>query len=86
VKPAGGGLRRLTEVEKAMNKPCAANDVIPFGRAAFRIGAAAYRGRPLDLLLDETLARIFGGQGNGASASSCTEFTCNLYAPPPPLP
>ena len=49
--------------------------------AAFCIGAeAAVRGG-LEELLEETLAQVFGGDGLN---TSCTEFTCNVYAPPPP--
>jgi hypothetical protein len=49
--------------------------------AAFRISAAAVRSGGLESLLEETLAQVFGGDSiNGA----CTEFTCNVYAPPPP--
>ncbi|HEX4959685.1 MAG TPA: hypothetical protein VF173_02515 [Thermoanaerobaculia bacterium] len=49
--------------------------------AAFRIGAEAVRGSGLEALLDETLAEVVGGDGLN---TSCTEFTCNVYAPPPP--
>jgi hypothetical protein len=50
--------------------------------AAFRIGADAVRGGRLELLLEETLAQVFGGEAS--DAMTCTEFTCNVYAPPPP--
>jgi hypothetical protein len=49
--------------------------------AAFRIGAEAVRGGRLESLLEEALRQVFGGDG---TTSSCTEFTCNVYAPPPP--
>jgi hypothetical protein len=49
--------------------------------AAFRIGAEAVRSGGLESLLEEMLSDVFGGDTiNGA----CTEFTCNVYAPPPP--
>ena len=50
--------------------------------AAFRIGAEALRKGGLELLLEETLSEVFGGLESTTSA--CTEFTCNVYAPPPP--
>lgn len=50
--------------------------------AAFRIGAEALREGGLELLLEETLSEVFGGLDGMTSA--CTEFTCNVYAPPPP--
>jgi hypothetical protein len=50
--------------------------------AAFRIGADALRKGGLELLLEETLSEVFGGLEGTTSA--CTEFTCNVYAPPPP--
>lgn len=49
--------------------------------AAFRVSAGALRGGGLQLLLDETLSEVLGKVTNGAA---CTEFTCNVYAPPPP--
>lgn len=49
--------------------------------AAFRIGAGALRKGGLELLLEETLSEVLGKVTNGAA---CTEFTCNVYAPPPP--
>ena len=56
--------------------------VTRFNRAAFRIGADAVRGGGLDQLLEETLSQVFGGSFDEAT---CTVFTCNVYAPPPPL-
>jgi hypothetical protein len=47
---------------------------------------AAFRVRVQDLesgSLEDLLEKVVGGQLNQFSAS-CTEFTCNLYAPPPP--
>lgn len=57
----------------------AAQEMTRLNRAAFRIGAGAVRGGRLDLLLDETLAQVFGGEPAGTGA--CTTFTCNMYAP-----
>lgn len=66
-----------------MKRNCA--QMTPFNRAAFRIGPEALRGKGLDLLLEETLARVTGGLLAGPTDSAtCTEFNCNLYAPPPP--
>ncbi|HEV7508149.1 MAG TPA: hypothetical protein VGS07_24920 [Thermoanaerobaculia bacterium] len=49
--------------------------------AAFRIAAEAVRGGRLESLLEETLRQVLGGDSIN---SACTEFTCNVYAPPPP--
>jgi hypothetical protein len=55
-------------------------------RAATSLNRAAFQVRPRDLdnpeLLDQFLAQIVGGID--PTIASCTEFTCNLYAPPPP--
>jgi len=68
-----------------MKKSLAAEQITPFKRAAFRIGAAALSGGRAGRLLDEVLAKVSGGAGGGSTdPSACTEFTCNLYAPPPP--
>jgi len=68
-----------------MKKSRKTQQIALFRRAAFQIDVESLRGRRLDLLLDETLARVFGGADTGTnSPATCTEFTCNLYAPPPP--
>jgi hypothetical protein len=68
-----------------MKKERTPQEMTPFNRAAFRIGAGALRGRGLELLLDEALARVTGGLEVGTTDSAtCTEFNCNVYAPPPP--
>ncbi len=59
-------------------------ELTPLNTAAFRVSADALRQGGLDLLLDETLAQVFGGYLNGSQDAACTEFTCNVYAPPPP--
>ena len=50
-----------------------------FNRAAFRFTAETARSGRLDLLLDEALTRVLGSDG-----TTCTTFTCSVYAPPPP--
>lgn len=65
-----------------MKKSRAAREMTRLNGAAFRVGAEAVRGGRLELLLEETLAEVFGG--DGVDAATCTEFTCNVYAPPPP--
>ncbi|MFY9823581.1 MAG: hypothetical protein WAM82_19520 [Thermoanaerobaculia bacterium] len=49
--------------------------------AAFRIGVEAVRSGGLKLLVEEALSEVLGKVTNGAA---CTEFTCNVYAAPPP--
>jgi hypothetical protein len=69
-------------VEKgAMKKTCTSHEMTRLNGAAFRIDAEAVHGGGLDLLLEETLSRVFGGD---TISATCTEFTCNVYAPPPP--
>ncbi|MFL6260739.1 MAG: hypothetical protein ACJ76Y_13585 [Thermoanaerobaculia bacterium] len=46
--------------------------------AALRISAERLRDGGWEALLEETLARVHGG------GPTCTEFNCNVYAPPPP--
>jgi hypothetical protein len=46
--------------------------------AALRINTEMVRGGRLETLLEEVLAQV------SVSGSACTEFTCNVYAPPPP--
>jgi hypothetical protein len=59
-----------------MKKNQISRDVASFNRAAFRVGPEHLAGDALEGLL----ARVLGG------STSCTSFTCNLYAPPPPPP
>ena len=59
-----------------MKKNQISRDVASFNRAAFRVGPEHLTGDALEGLL----ARVLGG------STSCTSFTCNLYAPPPPPP
>lgn len=62
-----------------MKKNRGSRDVASLHRAAFQV-------KPDDLgsdvLLEQFLALIVGGID--PTASTCTAFTCNLYAPPPP--
>jgi hypothetical protein len=67
-----------------MKKSRTFQEVTPLNTAAFRVSAETLRHGGLDLLLDETLAQVFGGLVNGSTDAACTEFVCNVYAPPPP--
>ena len=64
-----------------MKKTRASHEMTRLNGAAFRIGAEAVRSGGLELLLEETLSQVFGGD---TTSATCTEFTCNVYAPPPP--
>lgn len=50
--------------------------------AAFRVDSQSCRGRGMETLLDAVLAQVLGGEST--ESTSCTEFTCNMYVPPPP--
>ncbi len=63
-----------------MKRSSASPEMTRLNGAALRISADMVRNGSLKTLLDETLARVLGG------GSTCTEFTCNVYAPPPPPP
>lgn len=65
-----------------MKKSRTFHEMTRLNGAAFRVASEAVRGGRLDLLLEETLAQVFGG--DGLDSATCTEFTCNVYAPPPP--
>lgn len=67
-----------------MKKSRVCVEMTPLNAAAFRIGAEALRRGGLELLLEETLAQVFGGLVNESMDAACTEFVCNVYAPPPP--
>ncbi|HEV2855118.1 MAG TPA: hypothetical protein VHC97_20155 [Thermoanaerobaculia bacterium] len=67
-----------------MKKSRVCQEVTPLNAAAFRVGTEAFRKGGLEMLLEETLAQVFGGLESGSMDSACTEFTCNVYAPPPP--
>jgi hypothetical protein len=67
-----------------MKKSRVCVEMTPLNAAAFRIGADALRQGGLELLLEETLAQVFGGLLNESMDAACTEFVCNVYAPPPP--
>lgn len=62
-----------------MKKSVVSRELTSFNRAAFRLSIDAVRNGRLELLLEETLAKVLGGEG-----TTCTTFTCSVYAPPPP--
>ncbi|MEA2599296.1 MAG: hypothetical protein QOF89_288 [Acidobacteriota bacterium] len=64
-----------------MKKIRTSHEMTRLNGAAFRIGAEAVRSGGLELLLEATLSEVFGGD---TIVGTCTEFTCNVYAPPPP--
>ncbi len=64
-----------------MKKNRTTHEMTRLNGASFRIGVEAVRNGGLESLLEETLSQVFGGDTINAS---CTEFTCNVYAPPPP--
>jgi hypothetical protein len=64
-----------------MKKNRTSHEMTRLNGAAFRIGAGAVRNGGLELLLEEMLSDVFGGD---TITGTCTEFTCNVYAPPPP--
>lgn len=55
-------------------------------RAVTSLNKAAFQVDPRDLgnvaLLEQFLAQVVGGID--PTTDTCTTFTCNLYAPPPP--
>ncbi|HSF43393.1 MAG TPA: hypothetical protein VLT87_26570 [Thermoanaerobaculia bacterium] len=63
-----------------MKKNLALREVASLNRAAFRVGIQDLENGSLE----DLLAKVVGGQFDQSSAT-CTEFTCNLYAPPPPV-
>ena len=67
-----------------MKKSSPTEPIASFSKAAFRIGAESLREQRLDLMLDETLATIFGGNVTDPDPGACSEFSCNLFSPPPP--
>ncbi|HVT58590.1 MAG TPA: hypothetical protein VHR45_09330 [Thermoanaerobaculia bacterium] len=67
-----------------MNKSRKSHQITRRGKAAFRVGAEDLRGGRADLLLDETLARVFGGSLPISTVpAACTAYSCSQYAPPP---
>lgn len=56
------------------------SEVTALNRAAFQV---VRRDLGSEELMDELLSQVVGGL-LGASEPSCTEFTCNIYQPPPP--
>lgn len=61
-----------------MKKSPISGEMTRLNGAALRVSAARLREGGLEALLEEALARAHGG------GSTCTEFNCNIYAPPPP--
>ena len=62
-----------------MKKNRASRELASLNRAAFQVSAQNLRS---GAKLEKFLAEIMGGLD--LPMPSCTEFTCNLYAPPPP--
>ncbi len=67
-----------------MKKSRISQELTLLNTAAFRVSVEALRQGRIELLLEETLAQVFGGLVNESLDAACTEFTCNVYAPPPP--
>ena len=63
-----------------MKKSRESQQITRRGKAAFRVGAEDLRAGRADLLLDETLARVFGGAISTVPAA-CTAYSCSQYAP-----
>jgi hypothetical protein len=61
-----------------MKRSVASREMTCLNGAALRVSVESVRNRGWEELLEATLARVLGG------GSVCTEFTCNVYAPPPP--
>jgi hypothetical protein len=60
-------------------------EITSLNRAGFQIDVEVLRNGGLELLLEEALSQVFGGLETGTMNSvACTDFTCNVYAPPPP--
>jgi hypothetical protein len=62
-----------------MKKNRASREVASLNRAAFQVGLRDLASGPL---LEQFLSQAVGGID--PATASCTEFTCNVYAPPPP--
>ncbi len=62
-----------------MKKNRVSRTVTSLNRAAFQVGLRELGNAAL---LEQFLTQIVGGID--PSTASCTEFTCNVYAPPPP--
>ena len=53
-----------------MKKSIPEQQISRFSKAAFRIGAASFRGQRLNVLLDEVLVGVFGEGGGGSTNPS----------------
>jgi hypothetical protein len=60
-----------------MNTSLSPREMTRLNGAAFCLGPEAFLDGWLDWLLDG----LFGGS---VESASCSEFNCNVYAPPPP--
>jgi len=68
-----------------MKRSFNSSEITSLNRAGFRVDVEALRNGGIELLLEEALAQVFGGLETGTmNSAACTEFTCNVYAPPPP--
>jgi hypothetical protein len=67
-------------MKRSANSP----EVAPLNGAAFHIDGEVFRRGKIEVLIEEMLAQVFGGLETGTMDAACTEFTCNVYAPPPP--
>ena len=64
-----------------MKKTMNSREVTSLNRAVFRLSPGDLAGGEL---LDELLSQVLGGFSEPSINAACTEFSCTLYAPPPP--
>lgn len=62
-----------------MKKNQISREMASLNRAAFLVDLRALQS---EALLEQLLSEVVGG--TDPLTTSCTEFTCQLYAPPPP--
>ncbi len=63
-----------------MKKQSAAAGVDSFNQAAFRVCAGELRGGRLQLCVEASLARLFGGASHtDAGSQSCSVYSCTAY-------
>lgn len=65
-----------------MKKTMMPREAMVLNRAAFQVSRQSLGSVEL---LDELLSQVLGGLTDDL-VPPCTEFTCNVYAPPPPPP
>jgi hypothetical protein len=63
-----------------MKKSRGCGEIVRLNSAAFVLPPSTGQD-PLDDMLEKILSQVLGG--GSETAAACTEFTCNLYAPPP---